>query len=333
MATDTSAATSLDDAPAPTSHSRRAKEILERFSLPIAFVVVVAIFAVLMPETFATSNNIASILDQAAPLVIMASGLVVVLVMREFDLSIGSIAGASGALAVSLMAHHGASAIVAIGAGLAFGLVIGLINGLLVAIVGIPSFIATLATGSVVAGLEIAIANTTIFEGIADLYLDLTRTSLGPAPMAVVIATIIAVGLGLLLRFTVFGRHATAIGDNQIAARLVGLPVTRDRIIAFLISGGAAAIAGILLTSRAASYYPNPGAGLLLPAYAATFLSLSLGYGWRFNILGTVVGVIFLGTITTGLTMLKMPVWVAAVVQGLVLLIAVTALARKQMKR
>ena len=136
------------------------------------------------------------------------------------------------------------------------------------------------------------------------------------------IASLISGVTGVALRFSVFGRHATAIGDNQAAATLVGLLVTRDRMIAFTVCGGAAGVAGILLTSRAMSYYPEPGAGLLLAAYAATFLSLSLGHGWRFNVLGTVVGVVFLGTITTGLTILDKPAWQAAVVQGLVLLVA-----------
>lgn len=312
---------------------RQLRTILERFSLPIAFILVILIFSVARPSTFATLNNAQAILDQAAPLAIMSVGLVVVLAMREFDLSIGSIAGASAALSVSAMAYHDVPALPAIALGLGLGLLVGLVNGLLVAVVGIPSFIATLASGSVIGGLEIALANTTIFEGIQDGYLELTRASLFGIPMAVVIAAIVAVIIGVTLRYSVFGRHANAIGDNQVAARLVGLPVTRDRIIAFTVCGGTAALAGILLTSRAASYYPSPGAGLLLPAFAATFLSLSLGQGWRFNVGGTVLGVVFLGTITTGLTMLDQPTWVAAVVQGLVLLAAVTALARKQATR
>ncbi|UUZ59502.1 ABC transporter permease [Nocardioides sp. B-3] len=176
-------------------------------------------------------------------------------------------------------------------------------------------------------------ANTTIFEGINPSYVNITGGTLAGMPMAVVIAPAISIAIGVALRFSVFGRHASAIGDNHAAAKLVGLPVTRDRIIAFTLCGGAAGVAGILLTSRAMSYYPEPGAGLLLAAYAATFLSLSLGHGWRFNVPGTPVGVVFLGTITTGLTMLDKPARQAAVVQGLVLLAAVTALARKQIRR
>lgn len=319
--------------PAPERADVRLRAFLERFSLLIVFALVLVTFSVLRPETFATTGNVTSILDQAAPLIVMAAGLVVVLVMREFDLSIASVAGGSAAVAVSLMAYQDVSTPVAVAAGVGFGLMVGFLNGVLVAIVGIPSFIATLATGSVVAGVETAVANTTIFEGLNQSYINLTAGAFAGIPIAVVVAGVISVLIGTALRFSVFGRHATAIGDNQAAAMLVGLPVTRDRIIAFSLCGGAAGVAGILLTSRAMSYYPEPGAGLLLAAYAATFLSLSLGHGWRFNVLGTVVGVVFLGTITTGLTMLDKPAWQAAVVQGLVLLVAVTALARKQIHR
>lgn len=312
---------------------RRAFTFVERFSLPLAFIVVILAFSLLLPDTFATWNNALAILDQAAPLIVMASGLIVVLVMKEFDLSIGAVAGASAAVSVTLMSYHGVSSSVAILAGIGTGLLVGFANGILVARVGIPSFIATLATGSLLAGLELAIANTTIFEGLGDLYLQLTSGSVFGLPMAFVVAIVFATILGVILRKTVFGRHASAIGDNAVAARLVGLPVDRDRIIAFTVSGGAAALAGVLLTSRAMSFYPGPGNGLMLPAYAAAFLSLSLGQGWRFNIGGTVLGVVFLGAITTGLTMLNQPPWVAAVVQGLVLLTTVMALARRQARR
>jgi ribose/xylose/arabinose/galactoside ABC-type transport system permease subunit len=311
----------------------RVRGLLERFSLVIVFALVAVTFSALRPSTFATTTNVAAILDQAAPLMVMSAGLVVVLVMREFDLSFGSVAGGSAAVTVTLMAHHGVSTPIAVAAGIAFGLVVGLVNGVLVAVVGIPSFVATLASGSVVAGIETAVANTTIFDGIPQSYTDLTSGSPLGIPVAVLISGSIALVIGVLLRLSVFGRHATAIGDNQVAARLVGLPVTRDRILGFTACGATAAVAGILLTSRAMSYYPEPGAGLLLAAYAAAFLSLSLGHGWRFNVLGTLIGVVFLGTITTGLTMLDRPAWTAAVVQGLVLLAAVTALSRKQMRR
>jgi ribose/xylose/arabinose/galactoside ABC-type transport system permease subunit len=260
----------------------------------------------------------------------MAAGLAEVLVMREFDLSLGAVAGACGALAVVGMSRHDLPAAVAVAAALGLGTAIGAVNGVLISSVGIPSFVTTLAMGSLVGGLELAIANTTIFSGIKPGYLELTKLRPLGVPLAVILVAAIGTGLAVLLRHTVFGRHATALGDNPAAARIAGVPVARTHIAGFALAGFCAGLAGILLTSRAASYYPGPGAGLLLPAYAAVFLSLSLGRGWRFNVGGTALGAVFLGTITTGLTMLNQKPWVAAVVQGLVLLAAVVALARRR---
>jgi ribose/xylose/arabinose/galactoside ABC-type transport system permease subunit len=96
-----------------------------------------------------------------------------------------------------------------------------------------------------------------------------------------------------------------------------------------VVAAVAAAVAGILLTSKAGSYYPGGATGLLLPAYAAAFLGLSLGGGWRFNVLGTILGVLFLGTISTGLLMLEQPTWLASMIQGVLLLASVIVLARR----
>jgi ribose/xylose/arabinose/galactoside ABC-type transport system permease subunit len=298
-----------------------------RYSLVLVFLAVVGFFSLANPDTFLTWSNARSILDQSAPLVLVATGLTLVLVMREFDLSFGAVAGLGAAVSVQLMAGPGMPTWLAVLLALAATAAVGLVNGVLVSVVGVPSFITTLAMSSVVAGIEKAIANTTIFEGITPGFLDLTRDRIMGIPMAVVIALLAATVVGLVLRSTVFGRHSVAIGDNPAAARIAGVNIRRIQLINFTVCALLAGLAGLLLASRAASYYPNPGQGLLLPAFAATFLSLSLGGGWRFNVFGAVLGAIFLGTITTGLTMMDQPAWVALVVQGVLLLAAVVSLA------
>jgi ribose/xylose/arabinose/galactoside ABC-type transport system permease subunit len=131
----------------------------------------------------------------------------------------------------------------------------------------------------------------------------------------------------IVLRTTVYGRHASAVGDNPVAARLVGVPVERVRVVAFMLAGLTAGLAAVLVTSSASQYYPNLGTGYLLPAYAAAFLGLSLGGGLRFNVLGSYIGVLLLDMVTTGLTMMNQPSWMAALVQGVVLLVAVAGVA------
>jgi ribose transport system permease protein len=321
--------------PAAGSEEREARRsaraaLLRQLSFPLLFLAVIILFSIARPETFPTWDNARAIFDQASVLMIMTAGLIGVLLIGEFDLSVGAIPGAAAAAAVTLMVYRGAPTGAAVAVGLLVGVGVGFANGIAVAVLRIPAFIATLAIGSLAGGLELAIAETTIFEGLSKSYVGIGRNNIAGIPVPVYIAVVFAVVLGSVLRFTVFGRQSAAIGDNATAAHIAGVPTTRVRIIAFTVAGFAAAIAGIILSARAGSYYPGAGPGLLLSAYAAAFLGLSLGGGWRFNVLGGCLGVLFLGTVTTGLNMLDQPAWMTLVVQGSVLLVAVLALSRKR---
>jgi ribose transport system permease protein len=303
---------------------------LRQLSFPLLFLAVIVLFSFAKPDTFPTWDNARAILDQGAVLMIMTSGLVLVLLIGEFDLSVGYVPGAAAAAAVTLMVYDGAATGLAVAVGLIVGVGVGFGNGIAVAVLRIPAFIATLATGSLAAGLELAIAETTIFQGLHKSYIGIARNELLGLPLPVWIALAFTIVLGSVLRFSVFGRHAQSIGDNATAAHIAGVATTRIRIVAFTVAGLGAALAGIILSARAGSYYPGAGPGLLLSGYAAAFLGLSLGGGWRFNVLGGCLGVLFIGTITTGLNMLDQPAWMTLVVQGAVLLVAVLALSRKR---
>ena len=279
------------------------------------------------PHSFLTWNNARAILDDSSVLCVLAVGITAILVIGEFDLSVGFVAGLAGAAGVSAMAYHhlgtGAAVAIAVGAGAAAGLA----NGVAVAYVRIPSFIATLAVGSIAAAIELAITKTAIFQGLSGSYVKIATTDLATIPLRAIIAAALAVLYLIVLRTTVYGRHAAAVGDNAVAARLVGIPVERVRVVAFMLAGLTAGLAAVLVTSSASQYYPNLGTGYLLPAYAAAFLGLSLGGGLRFNVLGSYLGVLLLDMVTTGLTMMNQPSWMAALVQGIVLLVAVAGVA------
>ena len=303
-----------------------ARGVAERWSLVLAFVGALVFFAIARPNSFLTWDNARAILDDSSVLCVLAAGVTVVLVIGEFDLSVGFVAGLAAAAGVSVMAFH------RLGRGRrvsrsrwARAAVAGVANGIAVAYVRIPSFIATLAVGSIAAATELAITKTAIFEGLSSSYVEIATTRLWTIPLRAIIAAVVVLAFLVLLRTTVFGRHAAAVGDNSAAARLTGVPVERVRVIAFMLAGLAAGIAAVLVTSSASQYYPNLGTGYLLPAYAAAFLGLSLGGGLRFNILGSYIGVLLLAMVTTGLTMMNQPSWVAALVQGVVLLVAVAS--------
>lgn len=324
-ATDTDTAEALRPAARPRRLSPR--NVAERWSLLVAFVAAFAFFAAARPDTFLTWDNARAILDDTSVLCVLAVGITAVLVIGEFDLSVGFVVGLAAAASVGAMAFHGWPVWVAVAVALATGGATGLVNGVAVALVRIPSFVATLAIGSIAAAIELAITKTSIFEGIPESYLDLALTRVGTIPLRALIALGVVLLFLVVLRMTVFGRHASSIGDNPAAALLAGVPVQRVRVIAFVLAGLTAGLAAVLVTSSAGSYYPNLGTGYLLPAYAAAFLGLSLGGGLRFNVLGSYLGVLLLGMVTTGLTMMNQPSWVAALVQGIVLIAAVAGIA------
>jgi ribose transport system permease protein len=161
-------------------------------------------------------------------------------------------------------------------------------------------------------------------------YLKVATTDVATIPLRAIIAAGVALIFLVVLRATVYGRHASSVGDNPAAARLTGVPVERVRVVAFVLAGLTAGVAAVLVTSSAGQYYPNLGTGYLLPAYAAAFLGLSLGGGLRFNVIGSYLGVLLLDMVSTGLTMMNQPSWIAALVQGIVLLVAVAGVAMRR---
>jgi ribose/xylose/arabinose/galactoside ABC-type transport system permease subunit len=304
-----------------------ARAFVERWSLLVAFGGAIVFFAFARPESFLSLDNARAILDDSSVLAVLAVGVTVVLVIGEFDLSVGFVVGLAAAAGVGAMSFHGWPVWAAVAAMLGAGAAAGIVNGVAVAHVQIPSFVATLAIGSIAAAVELAITRTSIFEGIPAGYVDIALTRVGTIPLRAIIAALVVLLFVVVLRGTVFGRHASSIGDNPAAATLAGVPVARVRMTAFVLAGLTAGLAAVLVTSSAGSYYPNLGTGFLLPAYAAAFLGLSLGSGLRFNVVGSYVGVLLLGTVTTGLTMMNQPSWVAALVQGFVLIAAVGGIA------
>jgi ribose transport system permease protein len=207
---------------------------------------------------------------------------------------------------------------------LALGVCAGLVNGILVAYANASSFIVTLGMGTVLTGVEFSMTGQkTLYDGIAVGYMELGQGELLGLNVQVWVALAVTLGVLVLLEHTEVGRYMYAAGANPEAARLSGIRVRRLRLVAFVIVGAAAALAGILLTAQSGSSFSNAGQPYLLPAFAAVFLGSTVLRGGRFNPLGTLVGVLFLGVIQTGLTMLQLSTAVVDLVQGSVLVGAI----------
>lgn len=300
-------------------------DIATRYALVAAFLAAIAFFGIMRPDSFLTIDNLKSILDQAAPLLIVAVGLTILLTMQEFDLSFAAIIGMVGGLTVVLMRDQGLDWQVAALIGVAAGALAGAFNGFLVSYLRGASFITTLAMGTVYTGLEFLITDQeNIFEGVPISFADLAQgRSILDLSNQIYFAAIIAVVGWLFLQHSETGRYMHAIGSNPEAARLSGVPVRRLRLWGFVILGIAAGIVAILLTSTATASSPQQGASYLLPAFAAVFLGSAVFKLGTFNIPGTVLGVLFLGVIQTGLSMLSLENSIINIVQGGILVTAV----------
>ena len=310
------------------ARSARMRELvrsaLARGGVLIAFAIMIGAFSLARPETFPTLDNAESILLNAAPGMIIALGLTVVLAMGDFDLSIGSMVGLAAGAAVAMMVDNGYDWRVVILLVLGIGAIVGVANGFLVAVLGGNSFIMTLGMATILTGVEYAFTSqAVVFQGVPSQYVEIGAGEWLGLSHQIWIALVVAIVLWVMLDATEPGRFMYAIGGNPEAARLSGIRTRTLRIVGFVIVALAATVVGILISSAGGGYTPNPGQYLLLPAYAGAFLGAACFRPGEFNIPGTVVGVLFLGTIATGLTLLNLQTYLINLVQGAILVVAV----------
>ncbi|MEW6578944.1 MAG: ABC transporter permease [Chloroflexota bacterium] len=308
--------------------------LLRRFGTVIGFLVIVAFFSWQKPTTFMSVRNWLNITQQVSILGVVACTMTVVMVLNDFDLSVGTMASLVGIVAGTLL-RDGYSLGIALGAAVAVGLAGGLFNGILVSYVGISPFVATLGTLTMFNGLSLYISSgTTIFgrvipaalsdfgrNGIFLGTIDGQRVTL---PNLTIVTLVVLVIVWLVLEQTVFGRRLYAIGGNMEAARLAGIRVRSLRLLAFVISGLGAAIAGLMLFSRLASANPTQGDGLMLRAIAAVFLGMTMSEEGEPHVLGTLLGVLILGVLANGLTQLQIDTYVQQILTGGIIILAVT---------
>jgi ribose transport system permease protein len=311
-------------APVTEPGSAKWAEYLAKYGLLGAFLISILIFSLVRPASFPTWRNAQSILTLAAPSLIMAVGLTVVLVMQDFDLSFGAMIGLAGGAGEAFMVQYGWPWQIACLAVIGIGVLAGLSNGFMVAQLGGSSFIITLAMGTVLTGIEYALTSqNTVYQGFPQTFVNIASNSFLGLSNQIWIAAVIAVLIWVLLDRTEIGRYMYAIGGNPEAARLSGVRVVPLRILGFIIVGVTAAIVGLILISESGSYAPNGGTSYLLPTYAAVFLGAAVFRPGEFNIPGTIIGVLFLGVIQTGLIMLDLQTYVINLVQGGILISAV----------
>jgi len=303
-----------------------AASLLASYGVLLAIVVTFAAFSLLRPDSFFTVVTMKGILRDCAPLLIVSLGVTVVLVMNEYDLSVGGLISLCATLVVVFLStqYQGVNYVLAIVLTLLIGAGIGAVNGVLVAYVRLPSFILTIAAGTVFTGLSLEIVDSqSVFQGIDPAYTKIANGTFLGFSNVVFIGLVVLLVVHVFLRHTEPGRYMYAIGGNPEAARLSGLRVRLLKSIGFAAVGLGAAIAGILLTSQAGASNPNAGVGFLLPAYAAAFLGSSMFRAALFTPLGTALGALYLQIIGTGLTILNLSGPLVQIIQGSILVAAI----------
>src|SRR5262245_18394222 len=327
----------------PAEKPRKARKFkLSAYGAVIVWLGVVALFSVLEPDTFATSQNARIILSNEAISAIVALGLVLPLAADQFDLSIASVMGFAVVVLGALMVNAHWSPLMASIAVVGMGALIGAVNGLLVVKLRVSSFIATLGMSSVLAAGIYTVSNGQDFvEGIAQSLIKAGQSELLGIPLAVFYMVAIAGVLYYLLEHTPWGRGLYATGFNADAARLSGIKTDRLAFLSLVGSAMLAALAGVLLVARIGTAPYDAGAPYLLPAFAAALLGSTQFRPGRFNVLGTLAAIYLLATGVKGLELMypNNP-WIDDLFQGVALILAVslsvlapTAARRKRARR
>jgi ribose transport system permease protein len=295
-----------------------------RYAVVLAWLVMVGIFSILRPSTFATSANLKSVLVTQAVLFILALGLTIALAAGEFDLSIASIIGFTAGLIAHFTTQLGWAAAPALLLSFAAVLLIGAVNAFFVVRLGVNSFITTLGMGTLVQGLALAVTGETTIGITSSAIVKPSQSTLLGFGLPVFYALVLATVLWYFLEHTPQGRYVFFTGEGPEAARLAGVRVNRIRAGALIASALFAWFAGAVLLGQTAAADPTYGGPFLLPAFAAGFLGATTIKPGRFNAWGTVIAVLLLATATNGLQLLGAADYVTDIFNGAVLIIAVT---------
>ena len=315
------------DKPVTDRHVLRASPLalLERFALPILLLVIIGFFALnpASSKLFFSPANVSVVLGNQAVITLVAVAVLFPLVAGHFDFSVGGLAVLSSVVTAAAMAEYSLPIPLACLLGVASGAVIGTVNGILVARFGMNAFVSTLGMATLLGGLIQWYTGGMAIIGVARSFTAFGSGTWLGLPSVVFVVIVLLLMAWYLLTNTPYGRSLYAIGSNARAAELVGLPKNRYTLLAFTISGTLAGMAGVILAARTGGANADNGTYLLFPALAAVFLGATAIQPGRFNIVGTVVGVLFVAVSVSGLILSGAANWVDQVFNGLALLVAV----------
>jgi ribose/xylose/arabinose/galactoside ABC-type transport system permease subunit len=299
-----------------------AAQTIERYGIVLAFLALCVVLSFLSPY-FLTLNNFFNVLLQASINLVVAVGMTFVITSAGIDLSVGSIVALAGIVMADAM-NKDLGLPVAIFLALLVGAATGFLNGTLITRLRLPPFIVTLGSMSVVRGLALIYSNGRPIYGLPQRELRVISGYIGPVPIPVIIALVVAILAHFVLHYTVIGEYTIAIGGNEEAARLSGINVRRYKVIIYSISGLMCGLAGIILTARLSAAEPIAGMLYELDAIAATVMGGTSLMGGQGTIFGTIIGALLMSVLRNGLNLLNIQSYYQQVAIGSVIILAVS---------
>ncbi|GAB3640913.1 ABC transporter permease [Spirosoma arcticum] len=293
-----------------------------KYGLMLAFIGICIALSLITPQ-FLTVQNLTIIVTQVSINALLAFGVTFVIITGGIDLSIGSMVAVTGVVA-ALFAHPDTYPVaVPVLAGLSAGLVFGAFNGFVITRSRVPPFIVTLGTMTIGRGLALILSKGRPVSNLSDSFNFIGGGKIGGVPMLIIILILAFIICSGLLKKTVIGRYMYAVGGNEQAARASGIALSRVKMVVYTLSGGLAALAGILLTSRITTGQPNAGTGFELDAIAAAIIGGTSTSGGIGTMTGTLIGALLIGVISNGLDLLNVTSYYQQIVMGIIIIGAV----------
>jgi ribose transport system permease protein len=283
-------------------------------------IIMVIVFASLS-DVFLTQRNLINILQQSSINGCIAIGMTLVIISGGIDLSVGPAAALSAVLSGTLL-MAGYPVPVVILTALAIGLSCGFLNGTLIAYAGLQPFIVTLGTLSLFRALALIYTGGSPVLGLPNTFRQIFSSQLFGLPVPVVVVGVLAIAATVLLKKTPLGEYILAVGGNEEAARVSGVPIERTKVLTYMISGGLASLAAVILMARLGAAEPTLGNLWELEAIAASAIGGASLMGGKGSIFGTILGAIVLGAMRNGLTLLNVQAFYQLLATGIIIILA-----------
>lgn len=311
-----------------TLNSKRLVNFFRDYGAVVGIVLLILVFNIIDNRVLRPSN-VWGILKNNTFLILMAMGLTLVMSVRGIDLSVAQVADASGVIAAYLILND-VNAVTAVVCALAFGVVVGAINATLMAYLGVPALIGTLGMMYVVRSFELVLTNGaqpqilfTLSRAKTGFFLDIGQGDFFGMPNVILICLIAVIVIYLIKERSISGRHMDAICGNVRTSLLSGVNVRKTFAITFLLSSFLAAIAGMMIAARAGGATPRAVESYLNDCFVAVYVGTLLSQKRKFNVIGTVVGCLFVGFMSNFFTLLGLENGIKQICNGIFIITAV----------